>query len=128
MPIVTFDPAKFAVRYPQFSGHDPAFLQACFDEAGLYLDNTEASIVTDASEREQLLHMLVAHLVALNTAIEQGNSGVGRVASASEGSVSVSLDFGAVTNSQAWYAQTPYGANYWAATAPYRSLRYVRWR
>ena len=125
MPIVTFDPAKFTVRYPQFAGREPAFLQACFDEAGLYLNNTELSPVTDVAERERLLHMLVAHLVALNAAIEQGNSGVGRVASASEGSVSVSLDYGAVTGSQAWYAQTPYGASYWAATSAYRRFRWV---
>ena len=125
MPIVTFDPAKFMARYPQFADCDPAFLQACFDEAGLYLNNTELSPVTDVGERERLLHMLVAHLVALNAAIEQGNSGVGRVASASEGSVSVSLDYGAVTGSQAWYAQTPYGASYWAATSAYRRFRWV---
>lgn len=125
MPIVTFSPDRFATRYPQFTGSDQAFLQACFDEAGLYLNNTESSPVIDVAERERLLHMLVAHLVALNKAIEQGNSGVGRIASASEGSVSVSLDYGAVTGSQSWYAQTPYGASYWAATSAYRKFRWV---
>lgn len=126
MAIVSFDPAVFIVRYPQLATVAPELLQACFDEAGLYLNNTDTSIVSDVVERGLLLNMLVAHIAALNAAIASGNGLVGRVASATEGGVTVSLDYGAVTNSQAWYAQTPYGANFWAATAKYRTMRYVR--
>ena len=51
---------------------------------------------------------------------------VGRVASASEGSVSVSLEYASSTSvNQAWFFQTPYGAQFWQATAAYRQMRYV---
>ncbi|MDE3023802.1 MAG: DUF4054 domain-containing protein, partial [Pseudomonadota bacterium] len=49
---------------------------------------------------------------------------VGRINSATEGSVSVTADMGAVTNTQAWYMQTKYGAAYWQASAPYRNFQY----
>ena len=126
MAIVTFDHAAFVARYPQFAAVAPASLQAYFDEAGLYLNNTDASIVSDVVERGLLLNMLAAHIATLNAAIAAGGGLVGRVTTATEGSVTVAVDFGAVSNTQAWYAQTPHGANYWAATAKYRTMRYVK--
>lgn len=126
MAIVTFDNAAFVARYPQLATVTSDSLGACFAEAGLYLNNTDASIVSDVVERGLLLNMLTAHIATLNAAIAAGGGLVGRVTSATEGSVTVTVDYGAVTNSQAWYAQTPYGANYWAATAKYRAMRYVR--
>ena len=126
MAIVTFDNAAFVARYPQLATVTSDSLEACFAEAGLYLNNTDASIVSDVVERGLLLNMLTAHIATLNAAIAAGGGLVGRVTSATEGSVTVTVDYGAVTNSQAWYAQTPYGANYWAATAKYRAMRYVR--
>jgi hypothetical protein len=125
MAIVKFDPDAFIARYPQFDAVSAATLQAYFDEAGLYLNNTDASVVSDVQERGLLLNMLAAHIATLNATAATGGL-VGRVTSATEGSVTVTVDYGAVTNSQAWYAQTPYGANYWAATAKYRTMRYVR--
>ncbi|KAG1434388.1 hypothetical protein G6F55_014548 [Rhizopus delemar] len=50
---------------------------------------------------------------------------VGRVSSATEGSVSVSSDYSAPAGSAQWYLQTPYGAMYWEATAWLRVGRYV---
>lgn len=51
---------------------------------------------------------------------------VGRIASATEGSVSVAAEYDAPPNaSQAWLIQTKYGAEYWSATAKYRTARYV---
>src|SRR5262249_37816262 len=50
---------------------------------------------------------------------------VGRVASATEGSVSVTLEMPNQPAAAAWYLQTPYGASFWAATALYRTARYV---
>ncbi|MEQ4659659.1 DUF4054 domain-containing protein, partial [Providencia manganoxydans] len=48
-----------------------------------------------------------------------------RASSASEGSVSVSLDYGPTTNAEKWYTQTPYGAEYWQMTSKYRSFLYT---
>lgn len=93
----------------------------------MYLNNTDNSRVSDVGQRGVLLNMLTAHIAALNSGVN-GNapSGlVGRISSASQGSVSVSADMGPTTNSEAWYQQTKYGAAYWQATAPYRTAIYV---
>jgi len=127
MAIVVFDVAAFRERYPEFDTVSDSLLNAYFVEATVYLDNTDCSVVTDPVIRAVYLNMLVAHFAALNSGVNgQAPSGlVGRVASASEGSVSVSL--GEVPSSGAswWYLQTPYGAAYWQATAAYRTARYV---
>ena len=54
------------------------------------------------------------------------NAPVGRLASATEGTVTVSYDYPVTpaNPSMAWYAQTKYGAMYWTATVRYRSARY----
>jgi hypothetical protein len=100
-----------------------------FNEAGIYCDNTANSLITDDSAgglRSMLLNMLTAHIAALNAVIngQASSSIVGRVTSASEGSVSVSADYQA-PGSAAWFAQTKYGAAYWQATSAYRSFRYL---
>jgi len=71
-----------------------------------------------------MLYLLVAHIATLNHQTESGNAVVGRVASASEGTVSISLDYGTMGNNERWYLQTPYGATYWQMTKRYRSMLY----
>lgn len=129
MAVVVFDPTGFLNRYPEFVSIPTAALQACFNEATIYLNNTDASMVTDGSPgglRAMLLNMIVAHIVALNMGVngQAAAALVGRIDQASEGSVSVHADMGPVTNSQAWWMQTKYGAAYWQATAGYRTMRY----
>ncbi|MEX5413405.1 DUF4054 domain-containing protein [Atlantibacter hermannii] len=127
MAIVVFAISAFRARYPEFASVSDDLLNAYFAEATVYLNNTDCSPVTDVDVRAVYLNMLVAHIAAMNSGVGgQAPSGlVGRVASASEGSVSVSL--ADVPQSQAswWYLQTPYGAAYWQATAAYRTVRYV---
>lgn len=127
MAIVVFDISAFRARYPEFASVSDDLLNAYFAEATVYLNNTDCSPVSDVAVRAVYLNMLVAHIAELNPAANGGKSTglVGRVASASEGSVSVSL--ADVPQSQAswWYLQTPYGAAYWQATAAYRTVRYV---
>ena len=127
MAIVVFDINAFRERYPEFDTVSPSLLNAYFVEATVYLDNTDCSPVTDVNVRAVYLNMLVAHIAALNSGVGgQKPSGlVGRVASASEGSVSVSTAEVPVSPSSWWYLQTPYGAAYWQATAAYRTVRYV---
>lgn len=127
MCVVVFDSTAFLARYPEFSSVSTSTLDAYFSEATIYLDNTDSSIVSDCNIRTVLLNMLTAHITALYSGIN-GNvpSGiVGRISSASEGSVSVNADMGPTTNSQAWYLQTQYGAAYWTATARYRAFQYL---
>lgn len=130
MAVAVFDYTVWLARYPEFDGAvGEARAALLFAEAGaLYLDNSDASPVQDVSHRLMLLNMLVAHLAAIGGALEAGGkpSGlVGRVSSATEGSVSVSTDMGGLPGSYAWYAQTPYGLTYWQATKSLRSARYV---
>jgi len=126
MAIVIFNPNTFVARFPEFSNVNSELLGMYFDEACLKLNNTDQSIVVDEKERRILLFLLTAHIAQLGQQISKGNGGlVGRISSASEGSVSVSADMGQVTNAQAWYAQTQYGAEYWALTAKYRTMRYI---
>lgn len=127
MAIVVFDIAAFRERYPEFDTVSDSLLNAYFVEATVYLDNTDGSIVTDATIRSVYLNMLVAHLAAMNSGVggSKPTGLVGRVASASEGSVSVSMADIPSSGSSWWYLQTPYGAAYWQATASYRTARYV---
>lgn len=126
MAVVTFDSAAFRARYPEFDSVKDALLAAFFAEATIYLNNTDSSPVSDAAMRSVLLNMIVAHLAALNVGVngQAAPDGVGRVSDATKGSVSVSLDAGPVTNSQAWWLQTKYGSSYWQATRPYRTMQY----
>ena len=126
MAVVVFDSTAFLDRYPEFSTVAGGTLTAYFYEATLYLNNSENSLVTDVTQRSVLLNMAVAHLAALYSGIngQAPSQLVGRITQASEGSVSVSSDIGPVSNTAAWWMQTKYGASYWAATAPYRTMRY----
>lgn len=127
MGAVVFVPGNFRAVYPAFATLADAVLNDCFARATLILDNTEASPVQDVAQRGVLLNLLVAHIAALSYGEHgQAPSGlVGRVNSATQGSVTVSTDYGAVSQSQAWFAQTQYGAQYWQMTAQYRTLRWV---
>lgn len=128
MAIVAFDAPAFKTRYPEFSAVSDAYLQACFNESGLYLSNTDCSVVQDVTRREVLLWMLTAHIAFLSGVLRPGGVAggpgpVGRTSSASEGSVSVSLDYG-VPGTAAWFSQSQYGASFWQATLSLRSFRY----
>lgn len=131
--VVVFDSAAFVAQYPAFAAYNTAHstgLQGYFDTATLFLNNTASSFVQVVARRSQLLNMLVAHLATLDgvlTAAGQGSQAgrVGRLASASEGSVSTSFDNGSQSAGAAFYQQTQYGSTYWNATAPYRTFRAV---
>ena len=72
--------------------------------------------------------MLTAHIAKLFAPPTTGGSGglVGRINSATEGSVSVQAAYSnKVSEQMAWFIQTQYGAMYWSATAPFRRARYV---
>lgn len=127
MAIAAFDYSAWATRYPELAGAVSDVLAASlFAEAGLYLDNTDASIVADPGIRLILLNMIVAHLAVMGGALNGGvpTGQVGRVSSASEGSVSVSLDTGLSAGTAAWWSLTAYGFNFWAATKRYRMMHY----
>lgn len=137
--VVTFDEAAFLLAFPEFGAYsaaNPGALAAVFDlVTALYINNTAFSVVKDLNTRKYLIWLGMAHVLYLRGALlttdaaaggsaSAGN--VGRVSSATEGSVSASLDMGATPNTAAWWMQSQYGAQYWTATAPYRTIRYAR--
>ena len=131
MAIVVFNYASWIARYPEFStlanGADPTVVAPeCFNEACLYLNNTNGSLVCDVNIRTTLLNMLTAHIMLLNFGAngQAPSQLVGRVSSAGQGSVNVSATMGPASGSAAWFQQTKYGAAYWQASAQYRMMRY----
>lgn len=130
MGVVAFDYGAWAARYPELAASvSQPQAQGYWNEAGLYLDNTASSLVTDDSvggQRATLLNMVTAHIAQLN-AYQNGQAAsplVGRISSATEGSVTVQASMDAQPGSAAWWQQTKYGAAYWAATSHYRTARY----
>lgn len=124
MVAVVFDSAKFKARYPEFSAISDGYLDLCFESAALYLSNSDNSPVQDLKRRELLLFMLTAHVAATGGALSGGGAqAVGRVSSATEGSVSVSTEM-PIQNSAAYFAQTQYGVAFWQATSNLRGFRY----
>ena len=125
MTAVVFDVTAFKTRYPEFAAVSDPLLQSCFDEAGFYLSNGDKSPVGDLARRAVLLNMLTAHIAYLGGALAaDGRPGpVGRVSNASEGSVSVGLEY-MVPGSHSWFTQTQYGASFFQATSSLRGFRY----
>ena len=125
MAAVVFDPAAFKAAYPEFSAVPDATLNGYFVRSQLFLANQDCP-VQDEDKRLMLFWLLVAHIAQLSGALNPGGvpGPVGRTSSATEGSVSVSLEFNASMGAS-WFTQTSYGASFWAATAYLRSFRYV---
>jgi len=124
---VCFDYSLWQISYPEFNGSvSPGEAQMYFDTATLYLDSGPYSLVRNPRKRLTLLNMLVAHLAKLFQPMhgQPAPDLVGRVSTASEGSVSVSAVMPDDPNG-AWFLQTKYGAAFWTATAVYRTFRYT---
>lgn len=125
MTVVVFDSAAFKEAYPQFAAVSDGMLTNYFNLATLYLSNTDCSIVQDIPKRTTLLWLLTAHIAYLSGALTpDGQPGlVGRISSATEGSVSVATEM-PMTPSSAWFMQTQWGAMFWQSTLSLRSFRY----
>lgn len=128
MAVAQFDYALWAARYPELADTvSPALANAYFMEAGLRLDNSDCSIVTDATQRLVLLNMIVAHIASLNGAGGDGSPAgiVGPIKSATEGSTSVTTGLGELSIEDAYWASTPYGLAYLNIMAPLATAHYV---
>jgi hypothetical protein len=142
-PAITFDYAYWVAAYPAFANVGEPLAQAYFDQAGSYCANVTTNPAfcttvfrgaTPTPLLTNLLDLLTAHLAWLQAPRDaSGNpastgqppSGlVGRIASASEGSVSVSTENQYAPGSAQWFQQTPWGSQYWAATLQFRQMRY----
>lgn len=133
MAVVAFVPADFKLAFPEFADVPDARLTALFNMAGAtIIDNSDASVIVDPAVRAPLMDLLVAHMLTLYGTTVVGsasggpNGAVGRVSSATEGSVSTSMEYRAASSAtESWFNQTQYGAMYWAMTSQWRSFRYA---
>jgi hypothetical protein len=123
--VAVFNYSKWIGRYPEFKSVSAEMAQGYFDEAGIYLRNDGSGPVGDATTQLVLMNMITAHIAQLNATINgvAPSPLVGRIASAGEGSVNVSTEY-AAPGTAAWFSQTKYGANFWQASAAYRTMRY----
>lgn len=128
--IVTFDYAQWSALFPELAAtvNQPQ-AQMYFDLATTVHRNDGGGPVNNAAQQSNLLNLVTAHIAALFGASTSGGqpSGlVGRINSATEGSVSVQAAYSNnISEQMAWFVQTKYGALYWTATAPFRTMRYV---
>ncbi len=135
MTVAVFSYRDWTALYPQFGPGGANFVSEpaanlYFGQAALYCANDDCAIIpadpTTFGPRISILYMLTTHLAALSSVTQTGAAGlVGRISDASEGSVSVKLDLGALPDSASWYAQTPWGLQAYTAMAPYRQARYI---
>lgn len=135
MAVAVFDYAKWAAMFPYLAapvgGVTEPIAEGFFTIAELLFANDDCSPISDPNKRLTFLNYIVAHLARLaGYPIAAGGSAapdgmVGRVSSATEGTVSISSDYGSVSNSEAWWIQTPEGATFWQLTRFLRTARYV---
>lgn len=131
--VVQFNNAEFIAAWPEFTGISPGQNQTAFNFATLLLNNSCGSLVSDANIRMSLLYMLTAHVGFLINGTNDGAGKitppyqvVGRLANATEGSVSTGIEYSSeVSQSEAFYIQSKYGAMYWQITSVYRTMYYV---
>ncbi len=130
---VTFDFGEWIQRFPEFASVDPGAASGYFALACVYLRNDEARPIADDSLQKTLLYLIVAHIAQLNRLVTKPLGGgveaesqlVGRIASASEGSVSIQTEMPANMSEQsAWWVQTKYGFAFWQAIQSFRSGLY----
>jgi uncharacterized protein DUF4054 len=125
--VVQFRYAAWSTLFPQFSNVSEAQIAGpVLAIAQQYSRNDGGGPVNDAGVQTQLLNLMVAHVAQLlyGSTTQPVSPLVGRVSDASEGSVSVSVEF--PTNAgNAWFLQTQYGAMWWQMALPYRLGRYI---
>lgn len=126
---VAFNYQAWIARYPEFTNTVTSDIATgLFNEAVIYHRNDGTGPVNSTTAQSTYLNMVTAHLAMLyfGTDADPASSVVGRVSNANEGSVSVAVEMSADGGpSKDWWVQTKYGASYWAATAAYRTMRYL---
>ncbi len=126
------DYATWLVRYPQFASggaqpvSQPLYSQY-FADAQMYQANNGAGPIADTTTATRLMMMMIAHIATMEAPLASGASPsplVGRISSASEGSVSVGVENQYPAGTPQWFQQTKPGSDWWAATAQFRTMRY----
>jgi hypothetical protein len=134
-----FSYADFIAQFPEFDAVDEATISGWYTVAGATIcRNDGLGPVSNAATQAVLMMFATAHLIQLFASQVNGQPNtespsavpspniVGRVSSATEGSVTVQTEMAVPPSAAAafWY-QTKYGLLWWTMTAPYRTMRYI---
>lgn len=129
--VAVWNPGIFLAMYPEFTAAynaNQSVYAACFTyRAPRFLSNDTCSPVQDVGQRLGLLNMLVAHIryLAGDLSGDGQQRPVGRLSAAGEGSVNATFDYTPATSgTAAFFNQSQYGAEFWAATSSLRGMRY----
>lgn len=135
---VTFVFSDWAAAFPPFANIGEPLATQFFTQATFICANEACNPLNGVTGMlQQALWLLTAHIAWLQSPRDaSGNpaaSGsvspiVGRVSTATEGSVSIGTDMGDVnagSPSQAWFMQTQWGSTYWTMTMGIRTAQYV---
>lgn len=121
---VAFDYDQWIAAFPALATVLEAQANAAWDLAGLIWPNDGTGPANTEAEQRALMGYLTAHVVQIDRTSSTGGM-TGRVTSASQGSVSASVEsFGPMNLSRAWLSQTPYGQAFLVATMKYRGARW----
>ena len=131
MAKVYLDLAAFQYQYPDISLKDiaPGVIDASWQIAVNIVGDSDSNSFApyepkkNKHERQTLLYLALAHLLKLKLNAASGANGglTGRITSASEGSVSVTVEtFKADSLTAQWWSQTEEGSLYWLLTSKYR--------
>lgn len=138
MAAVQFVYADWIAAFPTFAGCSSAQGQSYFNLADFYFQNDACNPAYGrlGVERFTLMLYLVTSHIAWLTAPKDANGNpsstgqtnmiVGRIASAGEGSVNVSIELkDSGSPSEAFFSQTEWGLMFWQATAGFRTFQYA---
>jgi hypothetical protein len=127
-PRIPFNYQEWIQLYPEFqSTVNATVAQGYFDRAGLYIANDGTGPIPQDPILKTLLYLTTAHLAQMYSGSSNGAASplVGHLNSASEGSVSASVELGITSQAAQWWLQSRYGYEVWTLLAPYRMFRYV---
>ena len=127
---VTFNYTAWVGMFPELDGVDEVPATNYFDLATMFVRNDGRGPVSDPAKLQNLLYLATAHVarilsnrtngISTTSGIEPAPPLVGRIDSATEGSVSVTADMPNQPQSAAWWQQTQYGAMVWMMLLPNR--------
>lgn len=130
--IASFNYNLFCVTFPELAYISQPLCQMYWTLATSYVrnDGSRHYPVKDPNQQAVLLNLVTAHLIVLFAPAADGTTPsptlVGHVTNAAEGSVNATVEWGAtVSDQEAFFLQTRYGAAYWAASRAYRTATYV---
>lgn len=135
-PSYVFNYNTWVSTFPELAGVSEAQATLYFYSfAQLYVRNDGGGPVNDPTMQAGLLNLTTAHIARLFSSQTNGVSTtggstspsplVGRIATATEGTVTVNTEMPDQQPNAAWWNQTPYGAAVWVALKPFRTFRYL---